>query len=163
MGADIHLFAEKKLRNNEWATVQTFSPINKKALGLESTGGYLGWLFFIVEGRNYQLFAKLAGVRGNGPQAKGVPDDASPLYREYVDSWRNDGHSHSWCTAAEFITRFIDTLDKDDPIVKAYAGWVLEVGHGNAVLTFLDNYCGIRINEGRDKADDYRFVFFFDN
>jgi hypothetical protein len=162
MGADIHLFAEKKLRNNEWATVQTFSPINKKAVGLDATDPY-DWLFFMVEGRNYALFAKLAGVRGDGPQAKGVPDDASPLYREYVDSWRNDGHSHSWCTATEFVARFLETLDSDDPIVKVYAGWVLNSGQNNAVLTFLDNYCAVQILEDRDKADDYRFVFFFDN
>jgi len=162
MGADIHLFAEKRLRNNEWATVQTFSPINKKALGLDATGPY-DWLFFMVEGRNYALFAKLAGVRGNGPQAKGVPDDASPLYREYVDSWLSDGHSHSWCTATEFVARFLETLDSSDQIVKEYAGWVLNSGQDNAVLTFLDNYCAVQILEDRDKADDYRFVFFFDN
>jgi hypothetical protein len=162
MGADIHLFAEKRLHTGEWAAVQTFSPINRKAVGLDVTRPY-DWLFFIVEERNYALFAKLAGVRGNGPQAKGVPDDASPLYRDYVDSWVSDGHSHSWCTATEFVARFLETLDVGDPIVKAYASWVLEAGHGNAVLTFLDNYCGVRINEGRDKADDYRFVFFFDN
>lgn len=162
MGADVHMFVEKKLRNDEWAIVQTFSPINKKALGLESTGGY-DWLFFIVEGRNYALFAKLAGVRGNGPQAKGVPDDASPLYREYVDSWSSDGHSHSWCTATEFVARFLETQDSRDPIVKEYAGWVLNRGQDNAVLTFLDNYCAVPIRDGEDKADDYRFVFFFDN
>lgn len=162
MGADIHLFAEKKLKSGEWATVQTFSPINRKAVGLDVTRPY-DWLFFIVEGRNYALFAKLAGVRGNGPQAKGVPDDASPLYREYVDSWLSDGHSHSWCTATEFVARFLEALDSDDPIVKVYAGWVLNSGQDNAVLTFLDNYCAVQILEDRDKADDFRFVFFFDN
>jgi hypothetical protein len=163
MGADIHLFAEKRLRNNEWATVQTFNSINKKALGLSTVEGRYDWLFFIVEGRNYALFAKLAGVRGIGPQAKGVPDDASQLYREYVDSWLSDGHSHSWCTATEFVARFLETLDEGDPIVKDYAGWVLNSGQDNAVLTFLDQYCAVQIFEGRDKADDYRFVFFFDN
>ncbi len=162
MGADIHMYLEKKLRNKEWATVQTFTPISKRALGLESDRGY-DWLFFVVEQRNYALFAKLAGVRGEGPKPLGVPEDASALFKEYARGWSADAHSHSWCTATDFVARFLDTLDKDDPIVKAYAGWVLQAGHGNAVLTFLDNYCGIRINEGRDKADDYRFVFFFDN
>ena len=162
MGADIHMYLEKKLRNDEWATVQTFTPISKKALGLETDNRY-DWMFFIVEGRNYALFAKLAGVRGEGPTPLGIPEDASPLFKEYARSWSADGHSHSWCTATDFVARFIDTLDDGDPIRKAYANWVLEGGHGNAVLTFLDNYCGVRINEGRDKADDYRFVFFFDN
>lgn len=162
MGADIHLFAEKRMKSGEWATVQTFAPISKRALGIETEQGY-DWLFFDVEGRNYRLFAKLAGVRGEGPAPLGVPEDASPLYKEYVQQWYSDGHSHSYCSAQHFIAQYLDTLGNDTPIRKSYANWVLEAGHENAVLTFLDNYCAIRVFDGKDKADDYRFVFFFDN
>jgi hypothetical protein len=66
-------------------------------------------------GRNYGLFAILAGVR-NGcgtagakigepttpiSEPRGIPEDASPAYREIAEQWGSDGHSHSWLTLAE--------------------------------------------------------------
>ena len=162
MGADIHMYVEKKLDDNVWVTVQTFNPIGKQAVGLESKNPY-DWMFFEVTARNYPLFASLANVRGFGPEPRGIPDDASPLYLEYVQRWSGDGHSHSWCSAATFVERYLDTMDEGDKIVKHYAKWVLDRGQNAAVLTFLDTYCAIRVDEDGDKADDYRFVFFFDN
>lgn len=67
------------------------------------------------DGRNYDAFAILADVRngrgfagvktgeGFNPIAdpKGVPSDASPEYKEEVESWEGDGHSHSYFTVAE--------------------------------------------------------------
>lgn len=161
MGADIHMFVEKKLDDSVWATVQTFNPIGRKAVGLESKNPY-DWMFFEVAARNYQLFASLAAVRGEGPEPIGIPDDASPLYLQHVRAWTNDAHSHSWCSAATFIERYLDTMDAQSDIVKHYAKWVLDRGQNAAVLTFLDTYCAINVRE-EDKADDYRFVFFFDN
>jgi hypothetical protein len=66
-------------------------------------------------GRNYGLFAILAGVRnGRGfagvkigepttpiSEPRGIPEDASPAYREIAEHWGSDGHSHSWLTLAE--------------------------------------------------------------
>lgn len=161
MGADIHMFVEKKLDDNVWATVQTFNPIGRKAVGLESNNPY-DWMFFEVSGRNYQLFASLAAVRGDGPEPRGIPDDASPLYLQHVRAWTSDAHSHSWCSAATFIERYLDTCDEQSDIVKHYAKWVLDRGHNAAVLTFLDTYCAISVHD-EESADDYRFVFFFDN
>ena len=161
MGADIHMYAEKRLRNGEWATVNTFAPVAKQAVGLPAENTY-DWLFYDVEARNYKLFAKLAGVRGDGPAPKGMPDDASPLFKEYAASWASDGHSHSYCTARHFITCYLDTLNPTDQLVKTYAAWVLDRGANSATLAFLDTYCSIRVSED-DDADAYRFVFFFDN
>lgn len=70
--------------------------------------------------RNYRLFAMLADVRnGRGfagcdtgdrlePIAapRGVPFDASPEYKEEVDGWGVDGHSHTYFTVAELRTYF---------------------------------------------------------
>ena len=161
MGADIHLYVERKFPYGSWAIVQTFEPINKTAVGMTSDNAY-DWMFYEVSGRNYELFAALAGVRGNGPEARGIPDDASPLYRHYVREWASDGHSHSWCSATEFANKYIATLDSDDPTVKRFASWVLNGGSNNAVLRFLDVYCSVRVDE-EGNADDYRFCFFFDN
>lgn len=66
-------------------------------------------------GRNYDAFAILADVRngrgfagvktgeGFNPIAdpKGVPSDASAEYKERVEDWKGDGHSHSYFTVAE--------------------------------------------------------------
>jgi hypothetical protein len=53
-------------------------------------------------------------------------------------------------------------MDAQSDIVKHYAKWVLDRGHNAAVLTFLDTYCAISVHD-EESADDYRFVFFFDN
>jgi hypothetical protein len=67
------------------------------------------------EGRNYRLFAILADVRnGSGfagvdtgdriepiSDPRGVPSDAHPETRDFLESYGVDGHSHSWFTLAE--------------------------------------------------------------
>lgn len=67
--------------------------------------------------RHYTLFAALADVR-NGfgfggvdlgdpiqpiDRPRGVPPDCSPEWREYVEGWGVDGHSHSWLTVKETL------------------------------------------------------------
>lgn len=53
-------------------------------------------------GRNYDLFAKMAGVRGRGPEPKGLPDDVSDIVNLAADQWGGDGHSHSFMSLEEF-------------------------------------------------------------
>ncbi len=167
MGADIHMYLEKKLPTDEWAVVQTFSHAYRQAFGLEKEGPniYANMMFWQLEGRFYRLFAKLAGVRGEGPEPLGIPPDASPLYQWYVEEWGGDGHSHSWCSAQEFVTKYIESIEDQggsSEIEKMYASHVLERGTNSAVLQFLEVYAGVAVSED-DKADDYRFCFFFDN
>lgn len=135
MGCDIHLFVEVR-KNGKWEAVKD---IDKDALKQaqenldyfkhfgadempectemdfierveqESQPKYM----FLYNGRNYNLFSMLAGVRNgyisNGntymitpiDDARGVPSDASSAYKEYVDEWGRDGHSHSYFTMSE--------------------------------------------------------------
>jgi hypothetical protein len=167
MGADIHMYLEKKLPTGEWATVQTFEHTYRQAFGLTKEGAttYSNMMFWQLGGRFYRLFAKLAGVRGEGPEPKGIPPDASPLYRWYAGEWSGDGHSHSWCSAQEFVTKYIEAIEEQDgesEIQKMYVTHVLERGTNVAVLQFVEVYGGVNVRE-EDKADDYRFCFFFDN
>lgn len=167
MGADIHMYLEKKLPTGEWAVVQTFSHTYRQAFGLTKEGAttYSNMMFWQLGGRFYRLFAKLAGVRGEGPEPKGIPPDASPLYRWYAGEWASDGHSHSWCSAQEFITKYVEAIEEqggESEIQKLYVSRVLEKGTNVAVLLFLEVYAGVNVSE-EDKADDYRFCFFFDN
>lgn len=91
MGCDIHIWAEVR-ENGKW---KMKGPVDLN--------------------RNYNLFAILANVRngrgfagiktGEGfnpiSDPKGVPDDASPEYKEKVSDWDGDGHSHSFHTLKE--------------------------------------------------------------
>ena len=59
--------------------------------------------------RDYGFFARLAGVRGDGPEPNGVPPDASALTQRCVSRWESDGHSHVHMTLREFVKRKIIT------------------------------------------------------
>lgn len=57
-------------------------------------------------GRNYHLFATLAGVRDYGnttpiAEPRGIPDDVSPEIAVAATSYGGDGHSHSYLTVKE--------------------------------------------------------------
>jgi hypothetical protein len=113
MGCDIHAIVERK--------------------------GRYGWMHSGDPdiGRNYEVFAALAGVRnsyGITPVAepKGMPgyggwrkhgdegwsiwgDDAPNYeYRDYFERWREDEHSASWLSLAE-VKAFDTTQTIDDP------------------------------------------------
>ncbi len=91
MGCDIHMFLEYKVNDGEWQA----HPAHKE----DSSGS-------IVElgccGRDYKLFAKLAGVRGEGPRPLGIPDDISPIINKAIEFWSYDGHSHSYISIEDF-------------------------------------------------------------
>jgi len=81
MGCDIHGFWEVKDHTGNWMAIDTINP-----------------------GRNYDWFGIIAGVRGGpdiGTAHRGVPDDASGAYRDMVDAWGVDLHSHTWLSPSE--------------------------------------------------------------
>ena len=105
--------------------------------------------------RDYDFFARLAGVRGDGPEPNGVPPDASALTQRYISRWGDDGHSHVHMTLREFVKRKIisdgslaeaakSKLQGNDPIAE-YLGECLD---DDSEITLDDNT---------------RVVFFFDN
>lgn len=127
MGCDIHGWIERK--------------VHGKWIGIKELDG---------EGRQrcYPRFAALAGVRGDGPTPKGLPDDISDTTRYYVVGWGQDGHSHSWLPLME-------------------AGAVYKATHWEKLDQFSDQYplwkfFKFELSE-RDKPDDFRLVFWFDN
>ena len=139
MGCDIHLHSEIK--------------VNGK------------WLHYDQPDcdRNYELFEKMAGVRGENKNAiaapRGLPEDASDTTNFESDHWDSDGHSHSWLSAAE---------------IHQLAEWYREEFKGRDKDNFWPKWdrwlCGncysdfVRYPESRPKEiEDVRFVFWFDN
>lgn len=163
MGCDIHIVAEKRLRDGTWATCRTYdsidiamlSPSSARRLSEES----LPWLSMRLRNRNYDLFSALAGVRGNGPEPKGMPGDIAPLTREMAEDWGSDGHSHSWSSVGEMVAAFVEHALDDDEKVNLTE---LRMNGGTSVREFAGRYFGLDLDR-QNGTEDYRFVYWFDN
>lgn len=134
MGCDIHTFVEVKHKGK--------------------------WLLYNHPdvGRNYDLFEKMAGVRGDVKNAisppKGLPEDVSEATQLYYDYEEPDAHSESFLTLLE---------------IGLLAKWYGEQGYGNYGF---DSEFGYLFGNGFTDMDeltnpppieDIRFVFWFDN
>jgi hypothetical protein len=155
MGCDIHIVIEQKWRDR-WVGVRTSQGF--------VTGGYAGeensWAYPALGGRNYAFFARLAGVRGDGPPPLGIPSDASDLTLMQVLDWGEDGHSHSYLPLKEFAARW---CHGDPKFVAAMAAERLN-GEDRAYAVLL-NRASISVFDPHNDLDidDFRVVFWFDN
>lgn len=145
MGCDIHIVLEQRAEDDRWIGIDTY-------VGHE--GAYVkGWSAPIARERNYLRFAALAGVRGDGPEPKGMPMDASETTRFLADEYGGDGHSHSLLSIKDAERIFSETYNwaasSRDDFGKKYPG---------------AHFFGVDYSEGSSRsADDYRIVFWFDN
>lgn len=143
MGCDIHIFLERKNNKNRWVDSMIYeNPMYGE--GFRPLSYY---------GRDYTLFATLAGVRGDNPieSPKGIPEDCSPEYRKLCEDWGDDGHSHSYFTLRELL----DAAPNYSEFRKqSLDGFIL---HLNNIIKMLD----IWVN--KDEMEKYRVCFFFDN
>lgn len=137
MGCDIHFHSEIKI-GNEW-----------HHYGHPSIQ------------RNYALFGKMAGVRGDSEpisQPKGLPDDCSLVTALNAHKWDADGHSHSWLNAKE-ILELENWLSKQ----LRDGSWRLEMDYWGYL--FGNSWGGFTEypDEREPFLNDIRFVFWFDN
>jgi len=122
MGCDIHGFWEVKDHTGNWIAFQTVNPE-----------------------RNYTWFGIIAAVRGGpdiGTASRGVPGDASGAYKDMVEAWGVDLHSHTWLTSnevhkacGEFSNRMVEAYSEsyeeayedvpapDDNVDQLIVGW----------------------------------------
>lgn len=133
MGCDIHTHLERKV-GEKWVMVT--DNIGRRTWKDE----------LYVNQRNYQFFAVLAGVRGQGRDPKGLPADVSDSVRYHADEYGSDGHSHSWDTVEEFAKLFHATMHNSE--------WQEKIA-GKAVNWLFEIY--------EDDPSDYRVVYWFDN
>ena len=166
MGADIHTFIERKMPSGGWAFVSNLdSVVYAKALWSSDTPKFVH-AFYLVNGRNYQLFARLASVRGDGRDPQGLPDDVSEMVQMYADGWSGDGHSHSWLSASDFADDYygVEAIESgEEEAMTEYHQNTLKVDKNYAVLQFLQEMCGISGIADETQANEFRFVFWFDN
>lgn len=166
MGCDIHLVVEgRRVANGPWIGIHAFphphgSVWLDEPIKLEGEKDPQHILFRSVgdvhpkiRSRNYNLFAALAGVRGSGPKAKGVPKDASPLALLEIEDWGIDGHSHSYCSAREFITKASQHGTIPDLVRRT-----IELGE-DQINDAIEKWLGVR----PDRFVELRVIFWFDN
>lgn len=137
MGCDIHLHTEVKI-NGKW---EHYSVPDVP--------------------RNYKLFEKMAGVRGDIREAiaepRGMPNDATVVTRFDCKHEEPDGHSHSWLNADEIgsLARWIREQKFGENVTDAdFFGWIFGMSW----------YGWLEFKEDRPPGiEDIRFVFWFDN
>ena len=105
--------------------------------------------------RDYNFFARLAGVRGDGPRPNGLPPDASAMTQRCVASWKGDGHSHGHMTLREFVKR---KIIGDDSLAEAAKS---KLQGGDPIAEYL----GDCVDDDNDITldDNTRVVYWFDN
>jgi hypothetical protein len=138
MGCDIHLYIEV-LTENGW---ELYSHPHIK--------------------RDYELFAKMAGVRNYLgsiepiAEPRGLPNDISYLVRKSAEYWDSGGHSHSWLSSKEIseLELWHDT-GRDGRLANSKSLYHY----------ILNSYCEGNNFDGKsvDWIKDARFVFWFDN
>lgn len=127
MGCDIHLYVEKRVNGtwepaDDWKPYLEANPTWTSYMTDEERADYtdrldINWDDAFYSGRNYDLFAILAGVRNGrgfaGVQTgegfnpisppRGLPADVTAPVKQRSEEWGVDGHSHSWLTLAELM------------------------------------------------------------
>lgn len=140
MGTDIHGVVEHRRPDGTWIAIRTLDVVLDEQ-GREHRPG--------ASARNDERFAILAGVRGDGPASRGLPDDASDAAR-----WLFEGRGHddpSWLPLDE-ATRILAMTDPAEPFGP---GGLPEFGnHGGG----NDYEFGMTSSEGPDD----RLVFWFE-
>lgn len=165
MGADIHMVLERKDKTRgKWVGINNFNSRQAHVHVRDKEGQYVAaeaLVMWEARSRNYAMFAALAGVRGDGPDPRGVPDDASDLALLEIDGWGADGHSHSWLPMSEALPIFMKhQFNGDGAIIKArIGGKSLTELH----MRVLSNEFAVDFEPDREELDDYRLVFWFDN
>jgi len=169
MGCDIHMMVEKKVKTEKhgevWATVNSLGAVfpdglsRASELKRDTPFGY----YYRAEDRNYEFFADLACVRGEGEyQERGLPDDVSLVFLNCVESWGIDGHSHSYLYADEMIPLYIKHHLTDEEKGKLFADRINGLSSIQTFHLIMERHFNVATNED-DDPQDYRFVFFFDN
>jgi len=170
MGTDIHVFIEYRVNDGEWQA-------DPHHVFLD--GEYPRLRPVTTTGRDYELFAALAGVRGEGPEPKGLPEDVSPQIKTEADRFL--GHSYSYISVKQFkkilTKQGYDFSNTSKEAFYNYDDYDCTKNLHPQNFTTIVNYCEDMennidwvvfdkhvLNDGEDKYKiDVRLVFWFDS
>ncbi|QXC59358.1 hypothetical protein KSP35_13190 [Aquihabitans sp. G128] len=119
MGCDIHMWVETFGEDDAWAVVRP-ADVGLEPRGWNDDDGFEqydgGW----DTGRDYLIFAALAGVRNSyevEPIAspRGLPGDLSQAVAADAAGWLGDGHSYSWLSLGEVTAYDWDRFAERQP------------------------------------------------
>lgn len=119
MGCDIHMYSER------WNTKTKTWTLNEPCYDVWEEGCLcVPFRYAFYRERNYDVFAKLAGVRGNGPLSclpslRGAPDDMSAPVAAMYREWGDGAHSASWLRPGDLELAFHELGDA----VEVHEGW----------------------------------------
>jgi hypothetical protein len=137
MGCDIHLYIEQK-KKDKWHEIK----VDKRLL---------------PDGRNYDLFAFLAGVRNYEPLKKtplfphrGIPDDTSMPKNDTDDFWIGD-HSFTYAYLNEILEAPWESVDLECSYFYIFFLYILP--RLSSCITFLSD----------DEKKNIRIIMGFDN
>lgn len=114
--------------------------------------------------QDYELFAKMAGVRNDGEiepisPPKGLPHGISYIVRKSAESWGMDGHSHSWLGSDEIrqLREWNDSGRDDEEVHQSQK----ELHHHILHCYCEGGYFDDDIENREPWIKDTRFVFWF--
>jgi len=129
MGCDIEVVLEKKFEG-KWVGCRTFENLPIRYNDNIAT----------VTTRNYRRFARLAGVRGDGPKPLGLPEDMSDLTRMLVSD-------------IFYCFSYMDLIDANDIFFQTESGPLSPASPGKYLRSMFGVY--------KDEVERYRIVFWF--
>ena len=162
MGADIHYMIERQRTDRHDNPLDVWDCVSEKystpvlPTSKEVSEKYPASALY--GNRNYAFFAALAGVRGDGPDPRGVPDNLSPYSEYIIDQYAGDGHSHSWAPLKEFVLTWLK-VSMPEVFAQLVANRLGSSDESQEARDIMRHYCGVDHYE----LDSYRVVYFFDN
>lgn len=169
MGADIHLVLEKRdreqacwvgLHNFPWLQCGKDHPLIAHSGDMPE--GVQPWLQWRARQRNYKLFGLLANVRTDGPDPKGLPDDASTLTLMHLKD-DADLHSHTWYSLEDAALRWIAAESgPDDPDEAVVTAVKLKFTNEHWLEAAATKFFGVDLDD-YNKPEHYRVCIAFDN
>lgn len=168
MGCDIHTHVEFRRGHRDgskckWQCGDYFSTIDP----LDPDAKFV--IQELCGDRNYSLFAVLADVRNDGydyiDEPRGLPDDVTEFVKKDYETWGWDAHSCSYFTLRELIEYHDEYKPKDIYGHDILLPLINELKRRADEFHFIYEFSwdGTRRDEAMQKAEDIRFIFWFDN
>lgn len=158
MGCDIHILVERKIEtkydsgvHDKWVSIGCVGLLDFSSPGQATS-------YPEIALRNYTFFAKLAGVRGHGPVAKGIPDDASDYARFLKYSWGVDGHSWSYDSLEQFLLTHMLCVGNKNLTTSMTRKALEGVPKSQIALNYFAH-----LSIDPENLHQYRVVYWFDN